>query len=336
MPIIHNPDYKPPFFAKNPHFQTIAPTLFRKVPGVCYRRERIETPDGDFIDLDIRPGGGKKVAILLHGLEGHSRRSYMKGMVRALNRRNWDAVSYNLRGCSEEINRCCRLYHAGDTADLDLVVRRVSEKYPFFPLALVGFSIGGNVLLRYLGEKGRNIYPFVKCAAAVSVPCQLNESAKKMGEPSNRLYFKRFMKMFHKKIREKKRQFPDRFDDAGFEEIKNFEQFDNRYTAPLHGFKNEHDYRRKSMCKPVLPDISVPALLLSARDDPFLTQTCFPETEARNNPYFFLQTPEKGGHVGFIQYNRQGEYWHEKKICAFFGAVLEKTIDIRDEPSKKT
>ena len=317
MPLISASDYKPWGLFKNAHIQTIYPPLFRKVRNVNYIRERISTPDHDFIDLDWSRIDGDKAVIVLHGLEGHSQRSYVLGMIRALNSRGWDAVAFNFRGCSGQPNRLLRSYHCGATEDLQTVVHHVIDHYPYACISLVGFSVGGNLTLMYLGEKKYTISPLIKCAAAVSVPCDLESSADKLAAPSNILYMKRFLKMFHDKIRVKMRMMPDEIDDANYHSIRTFKDFDERYTAPIHGFSSAEDYWTQCSCKQFLPGIEIPVLLVSARDDPFLGKECYPVEEASNSRHLYFEMPDHGGHVGFVDFRSNGEYWHEKRIAAF-------------------
>jgi uncharacterized protein len=320
VPVIAESSYRPPKFFSGPHIQTMYPTLFRKVQGVTYSRRRIDTRDGDFLDLDYSKTGAAKVVVLLHGLEGDSGRAYMLGMVRALNRGGWDAVAVNFRGCSGEPNRTPRLYHSGETQDLDHVVAHVVQEDQYSEVALVGFSLGGNVILKYVGEQGGSIRPEITRAVTFSVPCDLASSSIKMAEITNRLYLIRFMKMLREKILIKKRLMPDKIDDSGLDQIKTFAQFDDCYTAPLHGFKNAQDYWEKSSSRQFLPGIAIPTLLVTAADDPFLGPSCYPYREANASPCFFLETPRFGGHVGFVAFNPEGEFWSEQRATAFLNA----------------
>ena len=317
MPLISKSDYNPSILFSNTHFQTIYPTLFRKVKGVNYVRERIFTPDRDFIDLDWSRVGADRAVIVSHGLEGHSRRSYVLGMIKAFNTRGWDGIAFNFRGCSGEPNRLIRSYHCGATEDLHTVVSHVIDKRRYSCISLVGFSVGGNLTLMYLGEKNDILSSLIKSAAAVSVPCDLESSARKLAERSNMLYMKRFLKMFHNKIRVKMQIMPGKINDADYHSIKTFEAFDNRYTAPIHGFLSAKDYWSKCSCKQFLVDINIPALLINAQNDPFLGEACYPVEEAKKTPYLFFEMPKSGGHVGFVDFKSNGEYWHETRIGAF-------------------
>ncbi len=317
MPLIPESTYCPLFLFRNGHIQSIYPTVFRSITGVHYVRERIATPDHDFIDLDWSCMGGRSAVLIAHGLEGHSRRSYMLGMVKAFNNRGWDAVAFNFRGCSGEPNRRLRSYHSGETGDLHTVICHISDQKPYTGLALIGFSIGGNIILKYLGEKGSTLTPAIQSAAAISVPCDLKSSAEALSKRSNALYMKRFLRMFHAKIRLKMQHMPGKINDIGYKSIRTFKEFDARYTAPIHGFSSAEEYWDQCSCKPFLSAIKIPVLLISAQDDPFLPEKCYPLNEAKDSPYLVLETPRYGGHVGFIACNAANEYWHETRIAAF-------------------
>jgi len=317
VPIISQSSYRAPVLFTNPHVQTVFPTIFRKVTGVSYRRERIDTPDGDFLDLDWSTVGSQRLAILLHGLEGNSTRTYILGMVKALNKNGWDAVAVNFRGCSGESNRTLRFYHSGETSDLDNVVSRALGLGIHRALALIGFSLGANVILKYLGERGNGVHASIKKAVAFSVPCDLTSSSLELGRFSNRPYMRRFLGMLREKIRMKMEVLPGSINDHGYERIKNFKDFDDTYTAPIFGFKNAEDYWKRASSKPSLPDISVPTLIVNAADDPFLGEPCYPVEEAAQSKTLFLEVPDHGGHVGFVAFNNQNQYWSEHRALSF-------------------
>jgi uncharacterized protein len=326
MPVIHPSSYHPPFFLRSGHLQTVYPNLVRRVDGVAYRRQRLETPDGDFLDLDRSSVGASRVAVLAHGLEGNSTRPYILGMVRTLNRHGWDAVAWNFRGCSGEPNRRLRFYHSGDTPDLHTVLTHVLQNGGYEQLALIGFSLGGNVILKYLGEQGRDASSKITAAVTFSVPCDLAGSAHRMARLDNTVYLKRFMKLLHAKIRAKMEAFPGAINDHGYERMRTFEEFDDRYTASLHGFRSAHDYWTRASSKQFLAHIAVPTLLVNALDDPFLSPSCYPHEEAENNPSLFLETPATGGHVGFAALNRDGEYWSETRALGFLSHITPKNL----------
>jgi len=322
VPVVARSNYTAPLLCSNPHVQTIIPTVFRKVRGVSYQRERIATPDGDFIDLDWAEVGSKRLAILLQGLEGDSGRPYMMGMVRALNRNDWDALAMNFRGCSGEPNLKLRMYHSGETEDLHTVISHVAASGMYDELALVGFSLGGNAILKYLGEQGDRKSPLIKQAVTISVPCDLKACSVRLEEFRNRPYLRRFLRMLHEKIRVKALMMPESISDIGYERIRTLKDFDDRYTAPMHGFKDADDYYEKASCRQFLPTISIPTLLINAADDPFLSASCFPIEEAKSNIHLFLEIPEHGGHVGFMAFNNDGEYWSETRAIVFLNTMV--------------
>lgn len=318
VPLLVSTSYQPPFVLQNGHFQTIFPSLFRRVRDVSYHRIRISTPDDDFIDLDRASVGGDKLGVIAHGLEGSSCRSYVLGMVQALNAQGWDAVAWNFRGCSGEPNRQIRFYHSGDTDDLNTVLKEILNRFDYRHIALIGFSMGGNVILKFLGEYSARMHPSIKAGIAFSVPCDLASAAHKLKQPSNLIYMRRFLLNLHEKIRIKMKQFPGRIDDKGYHLIHSFKEFDERYTAPLHGFESAEDYWAKSSSKGFLHRISIPVLMVNALDDPFLSSSCYPYEEALNNPCFFLEAPRFGGHVGFMGYGNGGNrYWSETRTVQF-------------------
>lgn len=319
MPLIESSYVAPPLFG-NGHLQTVFANIFRWVTGVHYRRERLETPDRDFLDLDWCAIGSRKVAIISHGLEGSTNQVHIRGMVRALNRKGWDALAWNLRGCSGEPNRLLRSYHSGSTEDLDTVIRHVLARNTYSEVVLIGFSLGGNITLKYLGEQGGQVPAVIRNAVAFSVPCHLPSGVRHMAGWSNKIYMTRFLRSLHKKIRDKKNLMPERSDllcDKDFFKIKTFKQFDDRYTAPMNGFKNAEHYWSESSSERYLDGIRIPTLLVNAEDDPFLPYSCYPVEKAKTNPYLFLEIPKTGGHVGFVTFEEDGEYWSEKRALSF-------------------
>ena len=317
MPVISQSSYIPPLGFSNGHIQSLFPTLFRRVKEVRYERERIWTPDNDFLDLDWSRVGAKRLAIITHGLEGDSARWYILGMVRAVNRNGWDGLAWNMRGCSGEPNKKLRSYHSGASEDLQAVIQHVIADQEYSSIALVGFSLGGNMTFKYLGERGQEVNPAIVRAVACSVPCDLASGAEKMARFSNKFYMKRFTRMLHEKIKAKMRIMPGRISDEGYQQIKTFKEFDDRYTAPINGFRDADDYYRQASCKQFLPNLAIPSLLVNANNDPFLAEPCYPIEEAEANPNFFLEMPDSGGHVGFISFNKKKEYWFESRVVSF-------------------
>ncbi len=317
MPLIHTSTYRAPFLFSNGHLQTIFPSFVRRLNGDFYQRERIETPDSDFLDVDWACVGSRKLAILSHGLEGSSHRPYVVGMATMLNRNGWDAAAWNYRGCSGEINRQLRMYHNGSIDDLDCVVQHALQTERYDSLALIGYSLGGNLTLLYLGCKGSNVDSKVRKSVVFSVPCDLESSARKLSRLENWLYMKNFLASLHEKIKAKMQLFPDRIHDHGFNQIKNFKDFDDRYTAPLHGFRDAEDYWHTCSSLQYIADIKIPTLIVNALNDPFLAGDCYPLNQASVNNRVFLEIPAHGGHVGFIQFNKTKAYWSEERAMSF-------------------
>jgi predicted alpha/beta-fold hydrolase len=313
MPIVAS-RFHPPAFLCNGHIQTILPVLLPRRLRIAFERERLELEDGDFLDLDWVRRDGDKLAILSHGLEGCSDDRYNRGMAAALHAAGWDVLAWNFRGCGKEMNRLLRLYHSGETGDLSAVIRFAAMKYS--RIALIGFSLGGNLTLKYLGEASP--HRAVIGAAAISVPIDLAASARTLDQRwSNRIYLRRLIKSLIAKVETKALTFPDQLDASLSSTVRTFHEFDNRYTAPIHGFRDAEDYWRKSSARQYLDRITVPTLLLNARNDPFLTPECFPFVEAEQNSCLFFEAPKSGGHVGFVDLTRGSEPWSERRVVEF-------------------
>lgn len=323
MPVITS-SYQAPRLFRNGYIQSIYPTLFRNLDLKNLSRQRLELDDGDFLDLDwarvSAPQQTQKLVIVSHGLEGHSRRPYVLGTLRQANRHGWDAMSWNFRSCSGENNRLARMYHSGATEDLHRVVlEAVSQGYT--EIHLVGYSMGGNLSLVYAGREKSIMPEAVKSVCAFSVPCDLRGSADQLAKPKNRIFMWRFLRDLKVKVEAKADSFPELVSVDNYHEIRDFQQFDDRYTAPLHGFKDALDYWARSSCLQYLPDIQVPALLVNAADDPFLSASCYPRKMAAKHPLLQLEIPRRGGHVGFIQKGRDHTYWMEERAMAFIAAL---------------
>ncbi len=317
MPIIENSTYRPPAWLRGGHLQTIHPALFRWVARVTNRPERLELEDGDFLDLEWSGSSGKRLAILSHGLEGSSRANYIQAMARALVKRGWDVLAWNLRGCGKAPNRLPAFYHSGKSDDLEIVIRHALNVHPAERIDLIGFSLGGNLTLKYLGERGSNIHPKIHRAVAFSTPCDLACCSASLEHPHNAIYMAHFMKSLRSKVTEKHGRFPESFDLTGLEKMRIFAQFDGRFTAPLHGFKDAEDYWKRSSSRPFLPAITIPALLINAQNDPFLGASCYPREEAEASACLHFEIPEQGGHVGF---GAGREYWSETRAAEFLTA----------------
>lgn len=315
MPIIKNSTYSPSTLFKNSHINTMYRVGFGDSKG-DFDRKRVELSDGDFLDLDFSLVGSKKIAVLIHGLEGSSSSTYIVSLTKVLNENGYDTVALNLRGCSGEANRLLCSYHSGKTEDVHEAIQFVQSNYDYKEINLVGFSLGGNLTLKYIGEEYR---PAINTAIAVSVPCDLSSSSFALNKLSNRIYLNRFLKTLKEKAYQKLEQFPNSFlTKEAIENVKNFREFDDLFTGPANGFENSEDYYLKNSCKQFIPAIKTRSLLINALDDPFLTPDCYPISEATANSFFHLETPKYGGHVGFVTYlNITKQLWCENRILTF-------------------
>jgi predicted alpha/beta-fold hydrolase len=302
--------YVPPFFLFNAHLETIFPSLLRRVFIVPYTRERIDTPDNDFLDLDWIEQHSKKLVIISHGLEGNTTRPYVKGMAKAFHNSGFDVLAWNYRGCSEEMNRQLRFYHSGATDDLDVVVRHAIAQNRYEEINLVGFSLGGNLTLKYLGE--RNPHDIIHKAVAFSAPIHLQSSCEKISTPSNRIYAQRFLRSLKNKILVKSKLIAG-LDTKPLPAIKTIQQFDDTYTAPIHGYKTAAEYYERNSSLYFLKTIVTPTLIVNTQNDPFLSQKCFPIDEVKGHPVLRMEIPLRGGHVGFTAINKKGLYWSEER-----------------------
>ncbi len=320
MPIITS-IYDPPLLFKNGHFSTIYAGIIRTVGGFVQKRERIDLPDGDFLDLDwsLATTPSKKVVILIHGLEGNAQRAYITGSAKAFNANGFDACAINLRTCSGVPNRLYRSYHSGATEDLEAVIDHILELKNYSELYLKGFSLGGNMALKYLGEN-RTVPKEIKAAIAVSVPCSLHSSLKELLKTKNLPYAKRFKKHLVEKLREKQQLFPDKISDKDIKNVVTLKDFDDVYTSRAHGFKDALDYYDKCSCKQFLQNIQIPSLIVNARNDSFLGPECFPLEEAKDNPNLYLEMPKYGGHVGF--FGQKNVTYTEKRAIKFLNEIV--------------
>lgn len=307
----------------NPHAQTIVGRYLRPREPVPFRRERVESPDGDFLDLDFAqpPGvsweaGGAPVTVILHGLEGSSGSGYVLQTMRELAGRGIRAVAMNFRTCGGGPNRLARFYHSGETGDLGFVLRLLAERYPRAPLLAVGFSLGGNVLLKYLGESGDAAT--LRAAVAVSVPFDLAAGAGSMERGMGRVYTGRFLRTLRAKYLQKRPLIGDTVDHARVLAARTFREFDDAATAPLHGFRDADHYYATSSSAFYLAGIRVPTLLLHSADDPFLPADAVPRAAARENPCITAAFTERGGHVGFVAGTPWApEFWAEAEAARF-------------------
>lgn len=324
-------DFNPAWWCPGPHLQTVWRRLYGEIPTVTLRRERWETPDDDFLDLDFsdpdptREGESTPTVLCLHGLEGSSRAKYILGMLREANRLGWRGAALNFRSCSGEINRQRRFYHSGETTDLDWVVRRLIARFPGSPLFLIGFSLGGNVLLKWLGEQGEKAPDSVRAAAAISVPFDLAAAARNIDRGFSRIYGKVFLRTLKEKALIKERQYPGLVDPACVRRISSFAAFDDQVTAPVHGFRDGVDYWTGTSSKKFLDAIRRPVLLINAQNDPFLPRECLPLEVIAQSEWLTADFPFSGGHAGFVvgPFPWKVRYWSEARAFEFLVALAE-------------
>jgi uncharacterized protein len=321
--------YSPAWWIPGGHLQTLWGKLFRRQPAAPTVLERWDTPDGDFVEVHrLRADHGAPRLLLLHGLEGTVRSHYAQGLLNEAARRRWGADLLIFRSCGSEMNRARRFYHSGETTDTAFVLERISDEFPASPLAVAGVSLGGNVLLKFLGEKGLNLPSQLKAAAAISVPFDLSRSAKRINRGLSRLYQRFFINSLRRKAQEKAERFPDIGPASRIAGIRTLEDFDNLITGPLHGFRDAQDYYQQSSSLPWLKQIRLNTLLLSAVDDPMLPPEVLDEVRnvARQNPALHLEFVEEGGHAGFIAGSVPWRpfYYAEHRVGQFFAAQFAR------------
>ncbi len=299
MPIRSSYYTKPPFHYLNGHFETILPSIWRRIKGVFYVREKIGTPDGDFLNLDWSRVGGERLLIVSHGLEGDSQRHYARALVKLFNQQGIDVLVWNNRSCGGELNLQPVLYHHGSSQDLDTVIQHVISFSHYSELYLAGISMGGAQTLNYLGKKGEDLPSILKKAAVYSTPVHLPSSAATLRRLANRFYQQKFLGKLKKKMEAKGRQYPGLIDLERLPHVHDFDEFDTQYTAKLHGFANAADFYEQASPHTHLKGIHLPTLILNALNDPLLGQECYPVTFAQGSTEIFLEMPKRGGHTGF-------------------------------------
>lgn len=309
--------YRAPFWLPDGHSQSIYPALFRKIPLMHTHAERWELPDGDFLDVDLHMRAenlqDRPLLIVSHGLEGSSRRHYVTGLIRAMP--EFNALAWNYRSCSGEPNRNLRFYHSGATDDLDFVIQQAIAR-GVKDIYLAGFSLGGNLSLKWLGENGKKASQFVRKAVAFSVPLHLSSSSQQLTRRENRLYTHRFLQTLLEKVTEKSARYPMDITPSMLTSIRSLYEFDNVITGPLHGFKDAEDYYERNSSLYFLADIQVPTLIVNAKNDPFLSQECLPERI--DSDFVQIELPDSGGHCGFYPRNYRGQTWAEQRAAAWF------------------
>ncbi len=320
-----NTTFRPAWWLNNGHLQTLYPALVRKISSPKLRRERLITPDNDFIDIDWCGEGKQPLIILLHGLTGSSQSVYIKGLQHTLLQQGFRSVALNFRGCSGELNYSARCYHSGETEDIHFLYQTLRQREPDTPFAMVGFSLGGNVLLKWLGEQGSQLSLFA--AIAVSVPLVLSNCATKLDNGFSRIYRKNLLSELKSFVKAKQRYLEKlgKLQEAGKIEqlgdltaIKSFWQYDDKVVAKLHGFKNVHDYYQRSSSRQFLKSIAISTLLIQAIDDPFMTEDVLPGLDELSSS-IHLEITRGGGHVGFISGQNlfKPAYWLEQRIPEF-------------------
>ncbi|CAN7493185.1 alpha/beta fold hydrolase [Trinickia sp. LjRoot230] len=316
--------YCPPPWLPTSHAQTIIPALFARRPAVDYRRERWSTPDGDFIELDwlayatqssSAPPADAPLLVVFHGLEGNSDSHYARVLMATACAFGWHGVVPHFRSCSGPLNLAPRFYHLADSDEVDWILRRLHEVHKG-PIVAVGVSLGGNVLLRWLGQRGSDA-TFIAAAAAISTPLDVHAGGRALSQGFALVYTMNFLKTLKKKALLKLEQYPGLFDRDTMLASRTMYDYDNVVTAPLHGFRNTEDYWTRATTRPLLPNIAVPTLVLNARNDPFLPSTALP-TRAEVSAVVELDQPEAGGHVGFMTGPFPGRInWLPRRVFSF-------------------
>ena len=318
MPVIKSA-YKPknPLF-RNTHFNTIYASLLRFIPPIRFSRERIVVDEVDFLDLDWSRVGSKKLILVLAGLEGKSRSRYSKAAIKHFNRQKWDAVCMNYRGCSGQENKLLNGYHMGGSADVKSTIQHILAKYDYEEIVLLGYSLGGNLALKYLGEEGQATPLEISACVSFSVPLDIKKSNERLSRWYNWHYLKWFMFPLNRKANKKKKQFPGKIESyKGFFMSGSFLYFDTHFTAPANGFSTVEEYWNKSTSKPILKNISIPTLIIASEDDTFISENCYPYHQADENKQITLEISSHGGHCGFIRKFFEKVWWMEERAFEF-------------------
>lgn len=321
MPLLDASGYQPPWYLPNGHLQTLFPYFFRRVKP-DYQRERITLPDGDFVDIDCLRQDSKSLAFLCHGLEGDSSSQYIRGMADFLFRRGWDVIALNFRSCSGEPNRVLQSYHHGEIKDVTYLLQQLEETGQYERIIPIGFSLGGNVILKYLGTHGNELPDAIRGGIAVSVPSDLLSSSRRLDQWDNWVYTHRFRTHLKEKFEAKDRLFPGILPMNRWQDVKSWEDFDNIYTSKIFGFSDAYSYYEQGSANNFLNGLRRPTLLLNALNDPFLDTPSYPYEQARASSSLYLITPSGGGHVGFPLAGTT-ETWEEHASWTFIQAYLK-------------
>lgn len=317
MPILKT-NFTPTLPFRNGHFNTVYRPLFMKEDHK-YDRKRVTTWDADFIDLDFSTVGSKNTVLLIHGLEGSSKSHYMISHANDLNTAGFDAICMNLRGCSGEDNLLLKTYHSGKTDDVKFIIEYLLENYNYENIVIIGFSLGGNMTLKYLGEFANELPKEVKGGIAVSVPIDLTSAQAEMSKVKNTLYMKEFMRTMKTKLLKKQLKHPEfKLDKKLLLTATKFRHIEKQFTVPVFGFESSEDYWLKASCKPYISKIKLPSLLINAKDDSFLSEECYPFEIAEESKLFHFTQTKYGGHVGFMSsFNANKNRWLENYVINF-------------------
>jgi len=298
---VRTPSFQAAWWLRNRHLQTVWNRLLRRRPEIHTTRARWTTQDGDFLDLDFVDGPVASPQLLvIHGLEGSSERKYVRGLLSLAAERGWRGVAMNFRSCSGTPNRTARLYHSGETGDLGWVIGELAKREPGAAILPVGISLGGNVLLKWLGEQGARADDEVRAAVAISTPFDLAAAADTMSRGPGRLYSRFFLRTLKPKALLKAGEYPELLDAEAIRRAKTWRQYDHVATAPLHGFDSAEDYWSRSSSSSFLDRIRRPTLLINSEDDPFIPASCIPIDRIEQSDWLRAEITQRGGHVGFV------------------------------------
>ncbi len=319
MPIIDSQDYKPSALYRSAHLGTLIPHFSGNIKIKSFSRRRINTPDGDFLDVDIIDKENDRLAVLCHGLEGSSDSNYIHNIAALLNENNFDIAAMNYRGCSGEMNKKLRMYHSGATDDIDLVISSLESNYS--SIVLFGYSLGANMVIKYAGESAFTKSPKLKAVVGISAPCDLAACSDVISKPANYIYEKRFLISLMEKVNEKAKLFADEINRNDLKKVKNLRDFDEYFTGPIHGFSGAQEYYELNSSNRFLEGITIPSLIINALNDPFLDASIFPRAQAQESEHLHLVIPRYGGHVGF-KGTRNKYSWADLKAKEFINENL--------------
>ncbi len=306
---------------RNYHISTVYASTLRKAP-VVQERERLELTDSDFLDIDwsfTQEKDCKKVLVVMHGLEGSANRPYVTGLAHHFTQNGWDVAAVNFRGCSGELNRKFKSYHAGATGDLDEVIQHILSTGKYNTIALNGFSLGANLMLKYLGEE-RELPQQIKAAVMVSAPCDLHGSLKKLQETRNIIYSKRFIRKLKTHLFARAEKFPKKITRKEIDACNSLLDIDDLYTSKAHDFADALEYYEVNSSLQFLPNIKIPTLIINAKNDGFLSPSCYPIELAEKSEHLYLEIPEYGGHMGFLQAGALN--YNEERALEFIRSMI--------------